>query len=63
MTREQALAIYRTGVSERDLESIRDSDLANLAAADPAITPVLEELQAARDHVEDLHETISQMEE
>jgi hypothetical protein len=56
MTKEQAMAIYRASTSENDRTGIMDTDLANLADAEPWLTPMLMELQAARDDVEGLRE-------
>lgn len=58
MTKEQAMAIYRASTHESDRTGIRDTDLANIADAEPWLTPMLMELQAARDDVERLQEIV-----
>lgn len=63
MTREQALTIYRASTSETDRIGIRDTDLVNIADAEPWLTPMLMELQAARDDVERLQEVVGRLEE
>lgn len=63
MTREQALTIYRASTSETDRIGIRDTDLVNIADAEPWLTPMLMELQAARDDVDGLREIVSRLEE
>lgn len=63
MTREQALTIYRASTSETDRIGIRDTDLVNIADAEPWLTPILMELQAARDDVERLQEVVGRLEE
>lgn len=63
MTKEQAMTIYRASTSENDRAGIRDTDLANLADAEPWLTPMLMELQAARDDVESLQEIVGLLEE
>ena len=63
MTKEQALTIYRANTHESDRTGIRDTDLANIADAEPWLTPMLMELQAARDDVERLQEVVGRLEE
>lgn len=63
MTREQALTIYRASTSETDRIGIRDTDLVNIADAEPWLAPMLMELQAARDDVDGLREIVSRLEE
>ena len=63
MTKEQAMTIYRASTHESDRTGIRDTDLANIADAEPWLTPMLMELQAARDDVERLQEVVGRLEE
>jgi hypothetical protein len=63
MTKEQALTIYRASTHESDRTGIRDTDLSNIADAEPWLTPMLMELQAARDDVERLQEVVGRLEE
>ena len=63
MTKEQAMTIYRASTHESDRTGIRDADLANIADAEPWLTPMLMELQAARDDVERLQEVVGRLEE
>ena len=63
MTKEQAMTIYRARTSESDRTGIRDTDLANVADAEPWLTPMLMELHAARDDVERLQEVVGRLEE
>lgn len=63
MTKEQAMTIYRASTSESDRTGIRDTDLANIADAEPWLTPMLMELQAARDDVEGLREVEAKLRE
>ena len=63
MTKEQAMTIYRASTSESDRTGIRDTDLANIADAEPWLTPMLMELQAARDDVDNLNAIVSRLED
>jgi len=63
MTKEQALTIYRASTHESDRTGIRDTDLANIADAEPWLTPMLMELQAARDDVDGLREVEEKLRE
>ena len=63
MTKEQAMTLYRASTHESDRTGIRDTDLANIADAEPWLTPMLMELQAARDDVERLQEVVGRLEE
>lgn len=63
MTKEQAMTIYRASTHESDRTGIRDTDLANIADAEPWLTPMLMELQAARDDVEGLREVEEKLRE
>ena len=63
MTKEQAMTIYRASTAGYDRANIVDTDLANLADAEPWLTPMLMELQAARDDVERLQEVVGRLEE
>ena len=63
MTKEQAMTIYRASTSESDRTGIRDTDLANIADAEQRLTPMLMELQAARDDVDKLNAIVSRLED
>ena len=63
MTKEQAMTIYRASTHESDRTGIRDTDLANIADAEPWLTPMLMELQAARDDVDNLNAIVRRLED
>lgn len=57
------MTIYRVGMPDKEGANIRDADLANIVDAEPWLTPVLMELQAARDDVERLLNRLAALEE
>ena len=63
MTKEQAITIYRAYTSGYNRANIVDTDLANLADAEPWLTPMLMELQAARDDVDNLNAIVRRLED
>ena len=63
MTKEQAMTIYRASTAGYDRANIVDTDLANIADAEPWLTPMLMELQAARDDVDNLNAIVRRLDD